>query len=89
MFFTLKNVERYVLLCREEEQEKAAKQKGRKVKKYAAIGAATVGGGVLLGEYRAAVGGDNRLCSPPCDSRAMIQLSLLRNALSVIADTQV
>ena len=50
------DTECYVLHCREEEQEKAAKQKGRKVKKYAAIGAATVGGGVLLGKYRATVG---------------------------------
>ena len=35
---------------REEKKEKVSKDKMRKIKKVALIGAATVGGGVLVGE---------------------------------------
>ena len=38
------------IVNREELKEKASKDKNRKIKKYVAVGAATVGGGVLLGE---------------------------------------
>ena len=41
------------IVNREELKEKASKDKNRKIKKYVAVGAATVGGGVLLGKNAA------------------------------------